>query len=340
MCRVAIVGCGAIATRQHLPLLLGRNDCQVTAVVDCNQERASSIAAQFGISVAVDRLEKLPADVMDCAVVATPNALHADIAVALMQRGIHLLVEKPLATTTADCDRLEAAARIHGVVLAVGLMRRFSHAGRFAHAVLDAGVIGRVESFAIIDGFVFAWPTASDAFLRRELSGGGVLMDLGAHTLDQLLWWLGNVSRLNYRDDAFGGVEADCLLELEMTSGATGTVELSRTRDLSCEALIRGERGELRVALARSAASVTLFEGGVQLSGFAGAAGVESVEEQRPAQLISLEHDDFFSAIRYGHAPAVTAAEAKRSVALIETCYAFREPLELPWLQLAGSGRY
>jgi len=333
--RVAVVGCGAIATRQHLPLLQARGECQITAVVDADQSRACSVARQFEVPVAVDKLEKLPEGSVDCAIIATPNALHADIGVALLQRGVHLLVEKPLATTTADCERMLAAAAARSVVLAAGLMRRYSQASRFAKAVIDGGVIGRVQSFEIQDGFVFAWPTASNAFLLRDISGGGALIDLGAHTLDQLLWWLGDVADLRYYDDAFGGVEADCLLELEMASGARGTVELSRTRDLSCEAVIRGERGELRVALARSAASLTLFDGGVQLSGLAGAAGAGTVEDQRPAQLIALEHDDFFSAIRNGHAPTVTGAEAMRSVALIEACYAARQPLELPWLQQA-----
>lgn len=333
--RVAVVGCGAIATRQHLPLLSARDDCEVVAVVDANHERAQAVAQQFGARLGTRTVDELPAGSIDCAIVSTPNALHADIGVTLLERGVHVLIEKPLATTVADCERLERAAQARQAVLAVGLMRRFAHVGRFARAAIQGGVLGKVEDFEILDGFVYAWPTASNAFLRRDIAGGGVLMDLGAHALDQVLWWLGDVANVSYFDDAFGGVEADCLLDLRMASGARGRVEFSRTRDLSCEAVIRGERGELRVSLARSNVRLTLFDGDAQLLGLAGAQGTQVVDEQRPAQLIGMEHDDFFSAIRNGHAPRVTAAEAKRSVALIEQCYRNRKPLSLPWLDVS-----
>ena len=71
---------------------------------------------------------------------------------------------------------------------------------------------------------MYSWPVASDFMFRKD-AGGGVLADTGAHVLDTVLWWLGDWDKVEYHDDAHGGVEADCLLKLTMKSGAVGTVE-------------------------------------------------------------------------------------------------------------------
>ena len=74
-------------------------------------------------------------------------------------------------------------------------------------------------------------------------------MDTGAHTLDLVTWWLGEVASLDYRDDAEGGVEADCVLQCNMASGATGRIELSRTRELRDTIRINGTKGFVEVHL-------------------------------------------------------------------------------------------
>jgi predicted dehydrogenase len=143
---------------------------------------------------------------------------------------------------------LDAQAR-GGGVLSVGMTRRFLHSGQFAKWAIDGGLLGEIHSFELMDGFVFGWPLATDFFFRKELAGGGTLIDAGVHALDQVLWWLGEVETFEYYDDNFGGVESECKLHLTMTSGVHGVVELSRTRNLRNTAIIRGERGELEVGL-------------------------------------------------------------------------------------------
>ncbi len=158
-----------------------------------------------------------------------------------------MLVEKPMALTAAECDAMIAAAEEGGAVLAVGLMRRFLRSTRFVRHAVQTGLLGRIRRFDVREGIVYNWPVASDFFFRKETAGGGVLIDTGAHTLDSLLWWLGDVRSLDYFDDNYGGVEADCLLQLQMESGATGVVELSRTRKLRNTAIIEGDRASIEV---------------------------------------------------------------------------------------------
>ena len=116
----------------------------------------------------------------------------------------------------------------------------------FLKKALDSGILGDITSFDFQEGSVYDWPVASD-FMFRKAAGGGVLADTGAHVLDTLLWRVGDWQSVVYRDDSQGGVEADCLLELQMDSGATGTVQMSRSRALRNTYIIRGDRGHLEI---------------------------------------------------------------------------------------------
>ena len=116
-------------------------------------------------------------------------------------------------------------------------------------------MLGTIRSFDVREGMVFRWPVKSAAMFSPEC--GGVLADIGTHVLDLLLWWFGDVAGFEYWDDAAGGVEADAVMHLEMASGVTGRVELSRTRDLRNSCVIRGERGTLEVGT-KTDSTVTL----------------------------------------------------------------------------------
>ena len=241
--RVSLVGCGAVALA-HLPTVLASPRARATVLVDKDLARARSLAEKFSVPEAVDDYRAIEGRA-DAAILALPHHLHAPVAVDLLERGVHVLVEKPMALGSEECDRMIAASRASGAVLAVGMVSRFFAGAPFVKRVLDQGLLGPIRSFRVSEGFVYSWPVASDFMFRKE-AGGGVLADTGAHTLDQLLWWLGDMDLIAYRDDAQGGVEADCELELALPGGGRGTVELSRTRDLGNRWHIVGEHGELR----------------------------------------------------------------------------------------------
>jgi predicted dehydrogenase len=332
--RIAVVGCGAIVEQQHLPSLVRRDDCQVTTLVERNLAQAERLAEKFEIpQVFPDYHDLLDSDV-DAVVIGLPNHLHAPVSIELLKAGLHLLVEKPMALSVAECDAMLAAAEAGQAILAVGLMRRFSHAGRFAKWAIESDLLGQIVSFDIQNGFVYQWPITTDYLLHKDMAGGGVLIDLGVHTLDQLLWWLGDVESFLYYDDNYGGVEADCKLYLTLKSGVEGTVELSRTRNLRETAIIRGERAELEVSLVSSSVSLRFLNGGVGMSGHAILAGEPILPDQRVADLIAAEHQDFLQAVRTGRPAIVSGAEGRRSIAFAEACYAKRRPLKLPWVEL------
>ena len=327
--RIAMIGCGAVTAQAHLPVATRAEGARVTLLVDQNKGRADALARQFGVpGVATD--PDAVHGAADAAIVALPHFLHAPVCVDLLRSGIHVLVEKPMALTAADCNAMMAAADDGRAVLAVGLMRRFLTMFRFVRDTIQSGVLGQVRRLDAREGYVYDWPLASDFFFRKETAGGGVLVDTGAHTLDTLLWWLGNPKSVEYFDDNHGGVEADCLLRLEMESGATGVVELSRTRKLRNTLIVEGDRAAIEVDWIRM--RLTPRDSSGLLDGMIKPASPTHVEINGYLEAMAASFEDWMEAIRTGRAPVASAAEGRRSVALIEQCYRQRQPLELPWL--------
>ncbi len=325
--RFAVVGCGAVA-HAHLPALQKCARVEVAAVVDKDAARAGAAAKAYGVPAALADHRELPG-CADAAVLALPHHLHAPVALDLLRAGLHVLVEKPMAVTAAECDAMvEAAARARRV-LAVGHVRRWFDSSRFIKRVLDEGWLGRIQRFDMREGFVYEWPAASDFTFRRD-AGGGVLADAGVHALDTLLWWLGDYADFDYVDDAEGGVEADSELRLRLQSGAEGVVELSRTRNLRNTVILAGERGSLEVeSRFNSLIKLRLGDEPLVLRGHAGARGVASEEEV--ADLFDRQVEDVVAAILDGAGPFIPGHEGRRAVALIEACHARRRPLPQPW---------
>lgn len=322
----ALVGCGAVA-QAHVPNLLESKDANLTLLVDKSLDRARELGESFGVDQAIDDFNDVPGRA-DAAVVAVPHHLHAPISIGLLERGVHVLIEKPMAMTTSECDAMIEAARVGNATLAVGQLRRFFHSSRFIKRMLDSGMLGAITGFDMREGTVYSWPAASD-FTFKASAGGGVLADQGAHALDILMHWLGDWESVDYFDDAHGGVEADAMLQLRLKSGATGVVELSRTRDLRHSVILKGERGELEVE--------TKFDSQIQirLSGEASYLTGRTLRDEDPTDdvtdIFRRQLSEFVSAIREKRDPLVSGTEARRAVSLMEACRANRQPLELPW---------
>src|SRR5918993_5389390 len=121
--RVGIVGCGAATERLHLPALATLG-VRPVLLVDPQIDRARQLAAKFGIPNTAPDYGAHVGD-LDAVIVAAPHHVHASVSVDLLRRGIHVMVEKPMAVTSAECDDVIAAARQSGAVVAVGLMPRF-----------------------------------------------------------------------------------------------------------------------------------------------------------------------------------------------------------------------
>jgi predicted dehydrogenase len=325
--KIAFIGCGAIAEACHLPALAAAG-LRPALLIDPNQERTRKLSDRFGGQPATDY--QACADQFNAAVVALPHHLHEPVAGWLLRRGVHVLLEKPMATSERECRAIVEAAEASNAVLAVGQNRRHLRAARWVKDALDAGVLGRLRSFDLAEGHELEWAPASDFQYRKETAGGGVLISSGVHSLDLLLWWLGEHEAVEYADDSYGGIEADCELKLRLKSGAEGRVELSTNRKLRNTIILRGDRGELEVSVFGE--SVTARPAALLRHRWKEWAG-HRLPEQEVIESFRIQMQDWLEAIAAGRPPLVTGREAMRSIPLIEACYARRQPLEFPWVR-------
>jgi scyllo-inositol 2-dehydrogenase (NADP+) len=186
--RVAIVGYGLSGRCFHAPLIATTDGLEAAIVVTSNVERRVQAEREHpGVRV-VDTVEEGLAERPDLVVVAVPNAGHVEVATAVIHAGVPLVVDKPLASTVAEAEGIVARARAAGLPLTVFQNRRWDSDQLTLRRLLDEGALGEVARY---ESRFERWrPTTKADAWREELSseeGGGVLLDLGSHLIDQAI---------------------------------------------------------------------------------------------------------------------------------------------------------
>ena len=337
---VGILGCGAVAAGYYAPAL-GRLEqeglVRVAALWDPAADALAQIARKFPRAERAPGINDLLRHGLELVVVASPPRFHREQVTDALNAGAAVLCEKPLATTVADAEAMVRAAGEAGRPLAVGLMRRFFPAVRTLKAMLEARMIGEVRRFHCFEGGTFRWPVRSSSYFERETSGGGVLMDLGPHLLDLLLWWLGTPSQVAYADDAMGGVEANCRLQLSY-DGFAGEVRLSRDWHRPNRYVFEGTAGVLAwtVPEADRLELVWHESGHVAELILREAMPGDPSEPGRPAanfeQSFVEQIRQVIAAARGEPSLMVDGAEALESLRLIQRCYGQRRLLRSDWM--------
>ena len=194
MIRVAILGAGAIADTHIAAYRRFADRCAVVAVADLYPEKAAGQVARHGLAADVFAScdELVAGGRFDAASICLPPFAHADAAVALLRAGRHVLVEKPMAGSLEECDRMLAAARDGGALLGVVAQNRFKTPLMRLKALLDAGAIGRVLH-GQADSFWWRGSNYYDLWWRGtwDKEGGGCTMNHAVHQIDQFHWLMG-----------------------------------------------------------------------------------------------------------------------------------------------------
>jgi predicted dehydrogenase/nucleoside-diphosphate-sugar epimerase len=340
--RIAIVGCGAVTEGFHLPVLAGHPGVVIAALVDPDLARAQRLASLYHVPVVLPSIDTLDATLADAALLATPPFLHAPGSIELLRRGLHVLVEKPMALSPADARRMTQTARDYSRVLSVGLFRRLLPAVRLFRAALDAGQIGEPLNVTAEIGDAYTWQLTTLAGMQRERAGGGILVDMGAHVLDLLLYICGATPTLvHYTDNAGEGVETDCAIELGLSRQGTfipAHVELSRMRTLANTIRVEGTAGWIEWAFGERSRLRLSTASGSYVDTVSGAPREHLLEarwqddsEQFGYEGFRAQIDDFVNAITLGTPSQLSGDSVLPSVALMEECYASRKPLVEPW---------
>ena len=329
--RLGLIGTGAVTREMHLPGTLASTRVSVAALVDPVVARAERLAKDFGITPKIaTRVENVLEDV-DGVMICTPNNTHRDIAVACLNAGVPCLIEKPLATTSADAEAICAAAAAAGKVAAVGYTTRFRDEVVLLKELLDTGHFGTVGRYHYQEGTVGGWTPASGFIADRSAAGGGVLATTGTHFIDRMLYWFGYPESVSLVDDSKGGPESHCLATFRhSTWGAPieGTLLLSKIVPLKAALVIETDRGRVIFPMGRAPLHFLSND----------EPRIRTIVTRNGPKLFSaektdsqLEIENFIDACRGKAPPMVDARAGLLSVKLFEEAYRNRTALpEIP----------
>ena len=229
--RVAIVGYGLAGRVFHAPLIAATRGLTVASVVTSNPARQAEVVADHPGARTLSSADRLwERDDYDLVVIATPNETHLPLATAAIEHGLPVVVDKPLAVTAARAEQLVTRAQRAGVLLTVFQNRRWDSDFLTLRRLLDGGHLGDVLRF---ESRFERWRPAPKAGSWRETlapgEGGGLLLDLGSHLVDQALTLFGPVTEVYAEVDARRGLPADDddFIALRHASGTTSHLRAS-----------------------------------------------------------------------------------------------------------------
>ncbi len=244
MFNIGIIGCGKIAQVRHIPEYADNPNVKLSGYFDLNQERAAELAKKYGGKAYATYQDLLADKNIDAVSVCTANSSHAEITIAALKAGKHVLCEKPMATTLSECEAMVKTAKETGKFLMIGHNQRLAKAHVKAKELLKSGLIGEIVSFRTTFGHPGpeTWsvdPGKNTWFFDKNRAAMGAMADLGIHKTD-LIHFLtdqtiietsAKLSTIDKRDASGNliGVDDNAICLYKLSGGATGTMTVSWT---------------------------------------------------------------------------------------------------------------
>lgn len=354
--RTAVIGCGKVG-QIHAEALRDLPRSEFVGVCDASPERAEAFADRFGGRPFVDVGRMLDEAKVEVVTLCTPHPGHAAPAILAARAGVHVLVEKPLAASLADCDAMLAAAKEGGVLLGVISQRRWYESVRRIKDAIDAGKIGK-PALGVFQMYSWRDPSyyRSDPWRGRwDTEGGGVLVNQSPHHLDLLRWFMGEVEEISgsWANLNHPEVEVDdsAVAIVRFRGGGLGSIvaSLSQRPGLFSKIHVHGTSGaSIGVETDRGAT----FIAGVSAIAEPPLNDLWTIpgEEQKLADFQAedrahfgridpaihyhaLQIDDFLSAVLEGRPPLVTGEDGREVVAMFTAIYRSqrdRRPITFP----------
>ena len=241
---IGIIGCGKIAQVRHIPEYAQHKDAKLVGFYDINQERAAALAEKYGGTAYATVEELLANPEIDAVSVCAANFAHAELTIAALNAGKHVLCEKPMAITLAECEAMVEAAKKNGKLLMIGHNQRLAKAHAMARKLIVDGLIGDIVTFRTTFGHggPETWsvdPGLNTWFFDKTRAAMGAMADLGIHKTDLIQFLTGQqvirtAARVTTLDkkDASGNlisVDDNAVCIYEMSGGAFGTMTASWT---------------------------------------------------------------------------------------------------------------
>jgi predicted dehydrogenase len=303
------------------------DEARLTAVADIKHNRADNFSKKYGVPAHYDHRALLDRPDIDAVSICVPSGLHAKVAVDALEAGKHVLVEKPIALTLDDADRMIGLAEKKGLRLGVVLQNRYNSPMQQVRRLVDEGGLGRLYLGNACVRWFRPQSYYEDDWHGTWAMDGGALMNQSIHHIDALQWFMGPAASVQaYTATLAHEMEAEDVgvAVIKFATGGLGTVEGSTVtwpQNLEGSVAVFGERGSVKVggtALNR----ITLWKVAGQLEQEA-----EVLTSQRvdPPSIYGYSHRevirDFAQALLSGHSSGTPGGEARKSLALVLAIY-------------------
>lgn len=331
--KIAIVGCGAVTKSLHLPAALRSPNAELAALVDTNRKQAELMLHKFSLNCPIyDHLEEI-IDGIDGVIIATPNHTHYPLAKIVLNKGIPVLIEKPITTRYKDAVELCKLAERKNTFISVGYKTRHYPSVIKLKELLDRRFFGKINYFHYEFGSKGGWQPVSGYNVHREMAGGGVLMVTGTHFIDRMLYWFGEPEDFEFQDDSYGGVEANCKAKMIFNNGTesfTGTFFMSKTIKLKNKFFLDTENYFCELGESQTE-SITLFPKDHLDIKFDVSSSIDEIDFKNQ-NYIQKQFEEFVANILKKGNVTVDGWFAARSIKLIEEMYKRKIQLNEPWL--------
>ncbi|WP_433943176.1 Gfo/Idh/MocA family protein [Paenibacillus sp. SN-8-1] len=311
--KAAVIG-GGIISRNHLDAIRLMPEIAAVAVADPNLSKRSSLAEEYGISAYADYREMVRQEKPDIVVIAVPHFLHRECAIWCCSQGCHILLEKPMALNVKECGEIIEAASRAGVTLLVGHTQHYLPANIQAKKLIEGKELGELIAIQDTRHLHYYKDERPEWFFEKAKSGGGIMMNLGAHSIDKIQFITGSrVARihaaLSYHGPK-GDVEGSGMVFLQTTSGLAATIVQSGYEGVSADTTdLIFTQGMARLI---SGQGLWISRHGQY---------VQCVLEEQVDPFV-LQFRDLLEGIRTGQEPESSGAYARTVIAAIEAIYA------------------
>ena len=251
--RVGIVGCGRVTALRHLPALHALREARAVALADVEPRRLQELARKHGIERGYGSHEELIADdEVDAVAVCVPASLHAGVAVAALEAGKHVLIEKPMTLSVDEAQRVDAAAAGSRGVVMIALNLRHHRLIRRARELVREGVLGEIQAVRTVFTSSFDYRDAAHPWRFRREAGGGAVAEMGPHHLDLWRFLTGReVERVFASSSSERDEDETAVITGVLAGGARAeTLVCQRSTNVN-EVEVFGELGRLRVSCYR-----------------------------------------------------------------------------------------
>ncbi|MEK4979491.1 Gfo/Idh/MocA family protein [Bacillus sp. FSL K6-6540] len=310
--RVAIVGGGGIAV-SHLEAIREMDGVASCAVADIQEERVRQLASDYGIHPYLDYKEMIVREKPDIAIVTLPHYLHKEATIFAAEHGCHVLLEKPMAMSTSECNEIETVVRTCGVMLMVGHTQHYSAENRIAKRYVQSGEFGRLVMINDRRHLPYNKPERPDWFFEKSKAGGGILTNLGSHSIDKIQWLIdGSITKIRASVDyglGRGDVEGGGLAFCETSKGIPALICQSGYPGAAIdETEMLFTHGSL---LLRTGIGVWISKG----------SAYTAVPVTRPQNSHVMQIRDLIQAIESGKEPECSMSYSRSVVSAVESLY-------------------